>query len=107
MQVLFLNPLEERLRDFPNRFLPTPDFEVRLPEADGALPPAVEQVEACVYWDHPVGRELLNRLPALRFIQRVAAIGQRATFRSPSTAESWSRPRPMEYWRGWRSTRSC
>jgi phosphoglycerate dehydrogenase-like enzyme len=71
MQVLFLNPLEERLRDFPNRFLPTPEFEVRLPHADGALPTAVEQVEACVYWDHPVGRELLDRLPALRFIQRV------------------------------------
>lgn len=71
MQVLFLNPLEERLRQFPARFLPGPEFEVMQPGLDGAPPPDAEAVEACVYWDHPIGRELVEDLPALRFIQRV------------------------------------
>jgi len=71
MRVLFLNPLEERLREFPGRFLPSPEFHVRLPEADGRLPDDLQDVEACVYWDHAVGRQLLDRMPALRFIQRV------------------------------------
>jgi phosphoglycerate dehydrogenase-like enzyme len=71
MQVLFLNPLEERLRDFPARYLPTPEFEVFLPAPDGSLPEALDNVEACVYWDHPVGKATLDQLPALRFIQRV------------------------------------
>lgn len=71
MQVLFLNPLEERLKEFPTRYLPGPEFEVRLPNADGSLPTDLDQVKACIYWDHPIGRELVERLPALRFIQRV------------------------------------
>src|SRR5262249_30355371 len=71
MQVLFLNPLEERLMDFPARYLPAPEFEVRFPGSDGALPDDLDAVEAIVYWSHPVGRELLDRLPGLRFIQRV------------------------------------
>jgi phosphoglycerate dehydrogenase-like enzyme len=71
MQVLFLNPLEARLSDFPSRYLPSPEFDVRLPGPDGTLPVDLEAVEAVVYWDHPVGKETLDRLPALRFIQRV------------------------------------
>src|SRR5215210_5498091 len=71
MQVLFLNPLEERLREFPARYLPASEFEVKLPDPDGSLPPDLESVEACIYWNHPVGRELIDRLPSLRFIQRV------------------------------------
>ena len=71
MQVLFLNPLEERLRDFPARYLPAPEFEVRVAGADGALPADLDNVQACVYWDHAIGRELIERMPALRFIQRV------------------------------------
>src|SRR4051794_22005104 len=71
MQVLFLNPLEERLKDFPARYLPAPEFEVRQPASDGSLPDDLEAVEAIVFWSHPVGRETLDRLPALRFIQRI------------------------------------
>ena len=71
MQVLFLNPLEERLRDFPARYLPVPEFEVRLPDADGRLPSDLGDVQAIVYWNHPLGRDLFDQLPALRFVQRV------------------------------------
>jgi phosphoglycerate dehydrogenase-like enzyme len=71
MQVLFLNPLEERLRDFPGRYLPAAEFEVHVAGPDGALPADLNEVQACVYWDHPIGRELIERMPALRFIQRV------------------------------------
>ena len=71
MQVLFLNPLEERLREFPSRYLPAPEFEVRVAESDNSLPGDLDAVEAVVYWDHAVGRETLDRLPGLRFIQRV------------------------------------
>src|SRR5215208_6748266 len=71
MQVLFLNPLEERLRGFPSRYLPAPEFEVRVAESDSSLPGDLEVVEAVVYWDHAVGRDTLDRLPGLRFIQRV------------------------------------
>lgn len=69
MRVLFLNKLEERLRDFPSRYLS--EFEVLLPQEDGALPEGLDGVEACVYWDHPIGRQLIDQLPSLRFIQRV------------------------------------
>jgi phosphoglycerate dehydrogenase-like enzyme len=69
MQVLFLNQLEERLRDFPRRYLS--EFEVLFPNGEGTLPEKLDQVEACVYWNHPLGSELIDQLPALRFIQRI------------------------------------
>jgi hypothetical protein len=34
MQVLFLNPLEERLREFLARYLPASEFEVKLPDPE-------------------------------------------------------------------------
>ena len=43
MQVLFLNPLEARLKDFPPRYLPRPEFDVRLPGPDGTLPVDLER----------------------------------------------------------------
>ena len=71
MQVLFVNPLEERLKTFPDRYLPAPEFEVLQPGERGELPADLGRVAAIVYWDHPIGREFLDRFPALRFIQRV------------------------------------
>src|SRR6476620_9737182 len=71
MQVLFLNPLEDRLKDFPTRYLPAPAFEVKVAKADGTLPDDLDAVEAAIYWNHSIGRDLVERLPALRFIQRV------------------------------------
>lgn len=71
MQVLFLNALEERLKSFPDRYLPKPEFDVLVAGANGDLPDDLSGVEAIVYWDHPLGREFLARFPALRFIQRV------------------------------------
>ena len=71
MQILFVNPLEERLKTFPERYLPKPEFEVLVPDGNGKLPSDLSAVEAIVYWDHPLGREFLDQLPALRFIQRV------------------------------------
>src|SRR5687767_150030 len=71
MQVLFVNPLEERLKDFPAHYLPAPEFEVLRPGSNGELPADLRAVEAIIYWDHPIGREFLDRFPALRFIQRI------------------------------------
>jgi phosphoglycerate dehydrogenase-like enzyme len=71
MQVLFVNPLEERLKTFPDRFLPAPEFEVLVAGEGGELPADLGQVEAIIFWDHPLGREFLDQFPALRFVQRV------------------------------------
>lgn len=71
MQVLFINPLEERLKSFPDRYLPKPEFDVQVAGPNGELPDDLSGVEAIVYWDHPLGREFLARFPNLRFIQRI------------------------------------
>ncbi|MEX2446136.1 MAG: NAD(P)-dependent oxidoreductase [Dehalococcoidia bacterium] len=70
MRVAFLDPLEERLRDFPAEYLAADD-EVLVAETAGELPHGWETAEAVVWWDTPVDRALIEQMPALRFMQRV------------------------------------
>ena len=71
MRVAFLDPLEERLRDFPAEYLPAPDFQVLVTDKAGALPIGWEQADAAVWWDTPMNRELIQQMPNLRFMQRI------------------------------------
>jgi phosphoglycerate dehydrogenase-like enzyme len=71
MKVLFLDPLQARLAEFPKRYLPPAEFQVRLAEAKWDLPENLEDVEACVYWDFPLDRDWITRMSSLRFIQRI------------------------------------
>ena len=71
MRVAFLDPLEERLRDFPAEYLPAPDFEVLVTDKAGVLPIGWEQAEAVVWWDTPVSRGLIDQMPNLQFMQRI------------------------------------
>ncbi|MBI4497962.1 MAG: hypothetical protein HY689_08705 [Chloroflexi bacterium] len=71
MRVAFLDPLEDRLRDFPAQYLPAPDFDVRVTETPGKLPEGWETAEAIIWWNTPVDRAFLEALPNLRFLQRV------------------------------------
>ena len=69
MKVAFLDPLEERLRDFPQTYLG--EHEVLVSQAPGQPPPGYEDAEALAWWNHPVDASLLGRLPRLRFVQKV------------------------------------
>lgn len=71
MQIVFLDPLEERLRDFPARFLPAPEFDVRLSGPNGPRDEDLADAEMAIFWSHPVDRATLDRMPALRLLQRV------------------------------------
>jgi phosphoglycerate dehydrogenase-like enzyme len=71
VKVIFLNPVEERLKEFPGRYLPAPEFETFVPGADGGLPDDLGDFEAAVYWSASVDRDLIDRMPGLRLIQRV------------------------------------
>src|SRR2546423_12042591 len=69
MRVAFLDPLEQRLAEFPQRYLD--GHEVLLTQGTGSLPENVEKAEAVVWWSYPVDQKLIDRLPNLRFMQRV------------------------------------
>lgn len=71
MKVVFLDPVEERLGDMPERYLPAPDFEVIRGTQAGDLPTGWEQADAVVWWDTPVDRALIDQMPNLKFMQRV------------------------------------
>ncbi len=71
MKVVFLDPVEERLGDMPERYLPAPEFEVIRGTTPGDLPPGWETAEAAVWWDTPVNRALIDQMPNLKFMQRV------------------------------------
>ena len=71
MRLAFLDPLEGRLRDFPSRYFPAPEFDVLLSEGAGLPPAGLESAEAVVWWSTSVDRFLIERLPRLRFMQRV------------------------------------
>src|SRR5437867_3070067 len=71
MRVAFLDPLEERLHDFPAHYLPSPDFDVRVTDTPGILPNGWETAEAAIWWNTPVDRALIKAMPNLRFLQRV------------------------------------
>ncbi len=70
MKVLFLDPVEERLGDMPERYL-TPAHEVLRTAADGSRPAGWETADAAVWWDTPVDTALIAQMPNLKFMQRV------------------------------------
>ena len=71
MKVVFLDPVEERLGDLPERMLPAPQFEVLRGTVPGQLPAGWETADAAVWWDTPVDRALIEQMPNLKFMQRV------------------------------------
>lgn len=71
MRVAFLDPLEERLIDFPAQYLPEPEFQVTTTRTAGELPEGWQQAEAAIWWDTPMNAELIAQMPQLRFMQRV------------------------------------
>lgn len=71
MRVAFLDPLEERLRDFPARYLPAPDFEVLVTDTPGRPPDGWESAEAAIWYDTPLDRALIEGMPNLQFLQRI------------------------------------
>jgi phosphoglycerate dehydrogenase-like enzyme len=69
MKLAFLDPLEARLVDFPKTYLDGHD--VLTTSEAGRLPDGIEDAEAVVWWSFPVDRGLIERLPKLRFLQRI------------------------------------
>ncbi|MBA2446490.1 MAG: hypothetical protein H0V51_00500 [Chloroflexi bacterium] len=67
MQVCFLDPLEARLKELPARYLV--DHQVRL--AEGRPDQVPPETEALITWSELLDRALLERLPSLRFVQRI------------------------------------
>ena len=72
MKLAFLDPLERRLIEFPKTYLA--DHEVLTTTESGVLPAGVEGAEAIVWWQYPVDHALIERLPRLRFAQRIGLI---------------------------------
>jgi phosphoglycerate dehydrogenase-like enzyme len=72
MKIAFLDPLEARLAEFPDRYLNGHD--VLVTHERGGLPEGVEGAEALVWWSYPVDQWLIERLPKLRFLQRIGVL---------------------------------
>jgi len=72
MKIAFLDPLEPRLLDFPKTYLG--EHDVLTTTERGVLPVGVEDAEAIVWWQYPVDRALIERLPKLRFLQRIGLV---------------------------------
>ena len=69
MRVAFLDPLEDRLKDFPAQYLSGHDVLVT---TESGVPPAgCEDAEAVVSWYYPIDAAFLNSLSELRFLQRI------------------------------------
>lgn len=69
MLTVFLDPLEQRLSDFPSRYLA--DHEVIAASEPGQLPSGAENAEAVVWSSYPVESDFIRSLPRLRFMQRI------------------------------------
>ncbi len=67
MHVCFLDPLEERISELPERYL-SGHAIYRANGDAGAVP---GQTEALITWSDRLDRALLNRLSSLRFVQRI------------------------------------
>ncbi len=80
MRIAFLDPLEGRLTDFPARYLP--EHETLTTAEKGRLPDGVETAEGIVWQTYPLDADLINRLPKLRFLQRIGY------FRATGNAEA-------------------
>src|SRR5690606_12776874 len=75
MKLAFLDPLEARLADFPKTYLG--GHEVLTTSQAGTLPDGIEDAEAIVWWSYPVDKGLIERLPRLRFLQRIGHVRTR------------------------------
>ena len=71
MRVVFLDPLEARLRDFPTTYLPAPDFDV-WSRRSRFWPPRRLQPPRLPFGGRPpsIG-SLIEQMPNLEFLQRV------------------------------------
>ena len=69
MLVAFLDPLEQRLADFPRQYLG--EHTVLVTNEAGKAPPGLEDAEAVVWWSYPVDEVLISSLPRSRFMQRL------------------------------------
>ncbi len=69
MRVAFLDPLEERLLDFPKQFLAK--HEVLTTGTAGEFPVGWESADAAIWWDTAMDASIIERMPNLKFMQRV------------------------------------
>jgi phosphoglycerate dehydrogenase-like enzyme len=67
--IAFLDPLEQRLLEFPGRYLA--GHEAIVAAEAGRLPESVKDAEAVVWSNYPVDAALIGSLPKLRFMQRI------------------------------------
>ena len=67
MLVCFLDPLEERIKEFPSRYLAKHEVSY----AEGRPAEVPDDTVALVTWSGLLDRALLERLPSLRFVQRI------------------------------------
>jgi phosphoglycerate dehydrogenase-like enzyme len=67
MHVCFLDPLEERIKEFPGQYLA--DHQVAYADGQPADVPA--DTEVLITWSGLVDRELVSRLPDLKLVQRI------------------------------------
>ena len=65
--VCFLDPLEDRIKDFPGQYL----AEHRVSYANGQPTDVPGDAEALITWSGLVDRDLIARLPKLRLVQRI------------------------------------
>ena len=72
MRVAFLDPLEQRLTEFPDRYLG--DHDVIVTDQPGTLPQGAEDADALVWWTYPVDAALIERMSRLRFMQRIGIL---------------------------------
>jgi phosphoglycerate dehydrogenase-like enzyme len=71
MRVAFLDPLEQRLHDFPAQYLPAPDFDVLTTETPGKFPDGWQLADAAIWSETPLDRTLIEQMPRLKFLQRI------------------------------------
>ena len=69
MRIAFLDPLEQRLAEFPAKYLA--GHEALVASEAGKLPDGVESVEAVVWSNYPVDAALIGSMPKLRLMQRI------------------------------------
>ena len=69
MLIAFLDPLEQRLAEFPSQYLAGHEAIVA-PEA-GKAPEGYENAEAAVWSNYPVDAALIDSMPKLRYMQRI------------------------------------
>ena len=106
MRVAFMDPLEARLVDFPAEYMPSPDFEVLTTDTPGVLPDGWQTADAAVWWDTPRGREHIDAMPNLQFLQRIRWFRSNGDATAALERGSPVAVTPFGYRTGWHSTAS-